>query len=411
MRRHELVDEASRILWRGYWKRVWIFQEIVVSENPIVQCGSVRVSWEAFCQAVIALLEEESVFGGGYGNAAKERLEAVYWERRAWRRKRGLRNEKSRWNMGGLEEKGRMGLLDLLVTKRGSEASDARDMVFAISGVASVPVKERQLKITYEKSPAGVYMDTVKYLIDEGSYEILSHAGLHPSTTSRSSKHQIPSWAPDWRRPSPYKTKIVDWIATSPSSHLLRNNHIYLPHHNSLICLGHQSKSHTIQSISADTSEVKPAAGSIGRVIWDDKWRRRKLIEHGVSSDLGTRLGSVEGLVSRSHPLTYGRKLARLRGDVLALVPREAREEDVVVVFRGGKVPFVLRRLERGQCDDDGRDELEEESLRAFDEMSGKRQDLEIGHFQFIGECFVDGLMRFDSHEKHNEKIQAFALH
>ncbi len=30
MQKSELADEASRVLWRRYWKRIWIFQEIVV---------------------------------------------------------------------------------------------------------------------------------------------------------------------------------------------------------------------------------------------------------------------------------------------------------------------------------------------------------------------------------------------
>ena len=40
MRKHGLIGEAFNILWRPYWTRIWIFQEIVVSNNPMVQCGS-----------------------------------------------------------------------------------------------------------------------------------------------------------------------------------------------------------------------------------------------------------------------------------------------------------------------------------------------------------------------------------
>ncbi|KAH6717931.1 heterokaryon incompatibility protein-domain-containing protein [Leptodontidium sp. MPI-SDFR-AT-0119] len=415
MRKHELVHEAERILWRGYWKRIWIVQEIIVSENPIVQCGGVKVGWEVFCQALIALLMEVNVFGGGHGNLAKERLEAVYWERRAWRRKRGLRNGKARWDMRGEEEEGRMGLLDLLVSKRGAEATDSRDMVFAVSGLATIPKSpgSRPLSITYEKSAAGVYMDTVKYLLDHdgtGSYEILSHAGLHSHSSPKSSPtHQIPSWAPDWRHPSPYKTKIVDWIATSSIPTLVQHNHIYLPHHNSLVCIGH--KHNIIQSISADTSDVKPAAGSIGRVIWVDKWRRRNLIEHGVLSNLGTKLGTVTGLVGRCHPLTLGRKVASLKGGVLALVPSEARVGDVVAGFVGSGVPFVVRDLGRGDHERDDWGGLEEEALSKFSEMDREGGDLGIGHYHFVGECFVDGLMSIETRDWELKKKEAFCLH
>lgn len=81
-------------------------------------------------------------------------------------------------------------------------------------------------------------------------------------------------------------------------------------------------------------------------------------------SDLGTKLGSVQSLVSRSHPITYGRKLASFKGDMLALVPREAMEGDVVVVFKGAKVPFVLRKLKNAKHDEDDWCDLKQKALR-----------------------------------------------
>jgi hypothetical protein len=55
----ELVEKAFEILWRRYWRRIWIFQEIFVSDNPWVQCGRVKVPWELFCQALIALFHSD----------------------------------------------------------------------------------------------------------------------------------------------------------------------------------------------------------------------------------------------------------------------------------------------------------------------------------------------------------------
>lgn len=174
-----------------------------------------------------------------------------------------------------------------------------------------------------------------------------------------------------------------------------------------LVCVGY--KFDTIQSISADTSEIKPAAGSIGRVIWDDKWRRRKLIEHGVLSDLGTRLGTVASLVSRSHPITHARKLARLKGGALTLVPSEAREGDVVGVFVGSGVPFVLRGVEKKSAAADW-DEQEDDALTGLKEKGSEREDLDVGHYRFVGECFVDGLMGREV-RKEWKKNMAFVLH
>ena len=89
----------------------------------------------------------------------RNRLENIYWERRAYKHAQGLVQRAPSWNMASSHEyEGRMKLLDLLVTKQGSEATDSRDMVFAVSGVATKPKSWSQLSITYEKSPVDVFM-------------------------------------------------------------------------------------------------------------------------------------------------------------------------------------------------------------------------------------------------------------
>jgi len=161
LRRPELKKIAFELLWRPYWSRMWIFQEIIVSHNPWVQCGSVRVSWEHFCLALIAILDSDSgkFWGAGYGNEPQRRLEDIYWERRAYRHAQGYVQNDPKWEMvSGHGFEGRMRLLDLLVTKRGSQASDSRDMVFAVAGIAAKPKAWDPLSITYEKGTSLVFM-------------------------------------------------------------------------------------------------------------------------------------------------------------------------------------------------------------------------------------------------------------
>jgi hypothetical protein len=314
LRKKELAEKAIEILWRPYWKRIWIFQEVVVSQNPWVQCGSVKVPWEYFCQALVALLDSDSkYFGGGCRNEPKERLEDIYWERRAYRHAQGINQSLPSWDMSsGDSFEGRMKLLDLLVTKRGSETSDSRDMVFALFGLAARPKAQSPMSITYDDSPSQVYMKAVKYLLgNDGSYEVLSHAGLQQSISQP--LPNLPSWAPDWRSRSDYKYKIIDWMPVSSplTEEQVKLNYVCLEDHRILACAGFVFD--TIQSVSDSAhEEIKLSQGSIGRVIWDSKLHRRKLIEHGVNSTLSTKLGSVQSLFSSNHPLTYRRKLLRL---------------------------------------------------------------------------------------------------
>lgn len=48
---------------------------------------------------------------------------------------------------------------------------------------------------------------------------------------------------------------------------------------------------------------------------------------------------------------------------------------------------------------------------RVFGEMDKEKGDLEIGHYQFVGECFMDGLMSVGNQDEGLEKYEAFALH
>ncbi|TVY82833.1 Heterokaryon incompatibility protein 6 OR allele [Lachnellula suecica] len=232
LRKKDLVEKAQEILWRSYWRRIWIFQEIVVSHDPWVQYGTVKVPWEYFCQALIALLHSESkYFGAGYPSDLPS------------------------WNMASGESfEGRMKLLDLLVTKRGSETSDSRDMVFAISGLAARPEIQKPMEITYDKSTANVYASVVRYILEnDGSYEILSHAGGQPLEPHQLS--EIPSWAPNCQIRSDYKYKIVDWTAISSTltKKHVRLNHAYVEDLGILACVGDVFD--TIESVSDSAHE------------------------------------------------------------------------------------------------------------------------------------------------------------
>jgi hypothetical protein len=74
---------------------MWIFEDIVVSHNAWIQCGSARAPWEDSC----------------------------------------------------------MKLLDLLVIKRGCEANDSRDMVSAVAGITMKVKSWNSISITYENRP------------------------------------------------------------------------------------------------------------------------------------------------------------------------------------------------------------------------------------------------------------------
>lgn len=227
--------------------------------------------------------------------------------------------------------------------------------------------------------------------------------------------------------------KIIDWVPYSPSStDLVKLNHACLEDRGLLVCVGYEFDA--IYSIGDAMEDSKVSPDSLRRVIWDNKWHRRKLIEHGVFASLGAKLGTVTDMLARSHPLTYRRKLGRTKGGVLCLVPHQTEVGDVVCQFHHSPVPFILRPLSKRQenpfeksawsrllgntlkwagYQSDNSTAVDEEILTSLNAKKPGMGNIKIRHFNFIGECFVDGLMeeKLKYSQKETRHEVAFALH
>lgn len=68
-----------------------------------------------------------------------------------------------------------------------------------------------------------------------------------------------------------------------------------------------------------------------------------------------------------------GRRFAITDCGDLAAVPKAARKGDVVCIFNGGRVPYVLRPSKNG-------------------------------HYTLVGECYVDGMMRGEVRDRFPRK-------
>lgn len=51
--RGELADVDHDVLDRQWFRRLWVFQEAVVSRHLSIQCGRRRISWDDFCRIVL----------------------------------------------------------------------------------------------------------------------------------------------------------------------------------------------------------------------------------------------------------------------------------------------------------------------------------------------------------------------
>jgi hypothetical protein len=175
----------DEILARPWFTRVWILQELVLSQDPWLQCGKTRVRWHVFCRHLLT----GDVSSWPWKSDSRTVLSNMNESRIKFRTSQVNCSGKSEEFLGGL-------LLELLRARSGCALSDPRDMVYAHLGLASKEIRDR-VSIDYDKTVAQVYRDIACfYIVETGLYYMLSHVhNVQPE------ERQLPSWIPDWRSP------------------------------------------------------------------------------------------------------------------------------------------------------------------------------------------------------------------
>jgi hypothetical protein len=232
---HECLVQLARLIKgietltkRPWFLRSWIRQEVAAAPKVSVRCGSREVPWTALKRSVNCLarlrskyLSSRSLFNGA-DDEFKGRI-GPYKEMSL-----ALRFLKKDWVVGQslLAEAGDLrsiwyyhtgGLLELLMAGRVYEATDPRDKVYAILGMAEVSSlmwprdameKPPVIRVDYSASISEVYQHTAKYLINrDENLDILCILPTHRDATS----DNLPSWTPDWRVPLSSRPLYGNW--------------------------------------------------------------------------------------------------------------------------------------------------------------------------------------------------------
>jgi hypothetical protein len=170
MPQNDLIRSAERSLLKMRWfSRVWIFQELLLSKDPWVQCGKIRARWTQLCRVLLPTNQ---------GTRSKE-LQALA-------------------DMNGAISVHKQKMFSHLIARRGLGATDPRDMIFAHMGIsADVGALAEYVHVSYEDSCAKVYNDTARHLLGGIGLETLLH---HAADTESGSRVEgLASWAPDVR--------------------------------------------------------------------------------------------------------------------------------------------------------------------------------------------------------------------
>jgi len=179
--RQLVIIVEDEILSRPWFTRVWILQELVLSQDPWLQCGRSRVRWQMFGRTVSKYCHSSSYAVTVFSDMSER-----------WTQARGAR-KKSRDEFG-IEEALGQDLLELISARAVCGVSDPRDMIYAHLGLVGAETRN-MVPIDYEKTVAQLYASmTGLYAQWIGIWNIITFAGVEPERRDPS----LPSWVVDW---------------------------------------------------------------------------------------------------------------------------------------------------------------------------------------------------------------------
>ncbi|KAI0407015.1 heterokaryon incompatibility protein-domain-containing protein [Xylaria palmicola] len=218
-----ILDAARRgVLTHGWFARVWVLQELVLSREPWVQFGSERMRWHDLCRLLIPLLQA----GRQPWDTAKdvtvlESMNSIRTE--YWKGHHAALFSDPSAEIGGDHgnyDDGRGGrprrLWRILNTRKHCGATDPRDWIFAHLGIISDKVEaSRYIRVDYTLTVGDVFTAAARYINRRAGLPSL----LAAITPSRAADPSLASWVPSWGRQVPQGASVCGPETPLPTSH------------------------------------------------------------------------------------------------------------------------------------------------------------------------------------------------
>jgi len=195
---HFTPEIADLILSRPWFRRVWVFQELIFSRDPRVQLGRYRFPWDLLYRVV-----DGQVMSKHSDHNTKDVLQGfsllyeMHRAREMHLRDEGLRSEAwdSEPTHDDAEKRSGLMMIDLLRARRGLGVTHPKDMIFAHLGFASDSA-DLTPRIDYSMDHNLVYNAFARYTIDQGRHcELFDAISSADHSTIRNG---LSSWSPDW---------------------------------------------------------------------------------------------------------------------------------------------------------------------------------------------------------------------
>ena len=182
-----------KLLGRSWFRRIWVVQELICAQKAIITCGNHGMEWERFLDVASTIRET-----GGFELTSDRRV------RDALLILGNIRGSRRRQEQGE-----KRNVESMLCGYRKCLASDPRDKVFALVGIASGPIAPAYSP-DYSKGVLEVYRNlAIHFIIAEQNPDILVHCAYIVGRKSS----LLPSWVPDWSQPLYTNFSPVTWPA------------------------------------------------------------------------------------------------------------------------------------------------------------------------------------------------------
>ena len=207
----ELMDGVADLLFREYWNRVWIIQEILVAHEPKIYIGHESIEWSTFDTVLAAYGltqtgSREALLGVNlrYQSSSLVALKTFTPLILSMARRQGH-------ECTSIED-----YVQTLPFWRGRNATDSRDNLFALYGLLDMSEDTSKLSshIDYRLTKQEAYMDFIR----------LGHACRRPLDSSltiiclrepKRTDHNLPSWVPDFSFGTAYFIELSLFRPTS----------------------------------------------------------------------------------------------------------------------------------------------------------------------------------------------------
>ncbi|TGO41894.1 hypothetical protein BHYA_0015g00570 [Botrytis hyacinthi] len=364
------LDLFLGLLQRPWFTRVWVFQELLFSADPRVQCGRHSVSWEQLFQAT-KMIED-------LGFLSFQRLEyycvfvAINEERRNFKL--------ARRRPSTLAEN----LINILTIRRGLGVSDPRDMVFADKGIVQASLYQDDLDaediaIDYSKRVEEVLINLARYCIKtfpkDRRLEILSCKEVYYDFWWVSAP--LPTFAGNGKYPcdtNVMKSNSGDSTPRRPQS--------------LIDMFTAQLQSLRIEKIAEIARTLSPHNMflEMNEEFFYNKWEAARLFASTISIIMWAHAVKYEDRIAQIaiSEVLYNRKFATLEDGTLLLVPVTAMEGEVVCWLGSDlTTPFVLRRNAEQPTSS-------ENTIK--DPYIPLLRDSKLAYpgYTFVGECHID---------------------